>query len=923
MMNFTEKCSLRTVAALFAVMMLLSVLLPTAIFAEEAAEDVAAVPALYVEPTVITADDYTTAVTGFSVYSDNPDDTPLTFSYVIRRAGEDAGTVNESAPETLSWVTVTVSEPPVENGEGNADIVDNRPDYVVDFHKPADINVEDAAYLAVPEFLRAVKVGDADIYCFAPGYAIDFRVTGGTPSEDGVFPIQYETTFCEDTLPLVSFNLERPQKFMAKLTQNEYANGQLSTYYYYPESIRAIADRLNNDKDAFLSAYGITDAALYVQYDLTRLDTPSVYNPEEEADRSMLWGKEFFLYPPIITSAPEEMRIAHYIDGTTFVFNDENFRARFPEETFAELPVIYGEAEDAPENTLTYWQIDTESTTLTVRARFVLAMTDDDGTVYYNTSSFTDPFSCGASNSLVAEPTEMRAPVLSDPVFETEETGGATLSFHVESNETLLDTTVWLNAMGMSPVTYDLDISVNGGDWVPCTAENEANTLLLDDGDWILHIDDENLNEYAYIRLRMRYTAQLSEDIALHSEWSDSLAFDKKPAETVTEPVSVNTLPLYTEETEAPGELKYVCPICGICPAPYGVCLFLWIGAALLIVLLVVLIIALIPKKKTCPRCSAPCHPADKSCAVCGYRFVGSMPEIEDTTSDVRLPENAAGAPPSDEDFFAAMSAKEGDAPVFTEKTPVHVPLDDEPIAKPQAQKPAAKASASEQPPASAPASEPISVKPVHTPLPAADPAFLAELKRKMAAVKNGQPQSFTPAEIAYIRAMKEQKAAKAAAAKPAAPVAQQPNAPVITEEPAKTETNEERIARLRALRAKQLEQDTEEAVVTEVRHPTAQRKAPVAGEAPTVEMNKVTSVKDTPVENTPVEDSLDLLFGEAPAPTSAPAPKAPAEKTPAPDMPKRVEKPKPVRRIKCPACAVPNPETNDRCYICGGELPK
>ena len=36
-------------------------------------------------------------------------------------------------------------------------------------------------------------------------------------------------------------------------------------------------------------------------------------------------------------------------------------------------------------------------------------------------------------------------------------------------------------------------------------------------------------------------------------------------------------------------------------------------------------------------------------------------------------------------------------------------------------------------------------------------------------------------------------------------------------------------------------------------------------------------------------------------------------------EQPRRVEKP--VKQIKCPACAVPNPETSGQCYICGTRL--
>ncbi len=883
-----SKKSTRLIAALFAVMLLLAAVLPLAVSAEDT-EDVAAVPALYVEPTVITADDHTSVVTGFSVYVNHSE--PIenqTLTVDIGVSGDTTGLYTNDNPDTRDWITV--SEPAAVDDAA----ADSRPDYIVDFHKPADINVEDAAYLELPLFLRATKIAGTEIYCFAPGYFMNFRVTGGTPDEDGVYPFDHTTVFCESEAPIVSFDLARPQKFMAKLDQQPEATGFMSTYYSFPTAIRNIRTQLEHNKDTFLKTYGLSDAALYIQYDFTRLDTPSVYYAEEEADKTALWGKEYLM--PLAEDP--------FIGGERFGFHDEAFRTRFPEGTFTVTEIEDQSIQTYP----SYTQIDTETITLTARARFVLAMTAADGTVYYNTSAFTDPFSLGASNSLVAEPAELRAPVLSDPVFETGEDGMATLSFHVTANDTLLDASVWMTAMGLGEVGYDMDIAINGSDWTACESADSSVTSLLEGGAWKLTISGEGLNEYAYIRLRMRYHADISEEVILHSEWSDSLAFDKKPEETVTEPISVNTIPIYTEDTASPGELKFVCPICGICPAPYGVCLFLWIGAALLIVLLIVLIIALIPKKKTCPRCTAPCHPQEKTCHVCGYRFVGSMPEIEDTTSELESadPKENRNAVPSDDDFFAAMHAKEGDGPMQSGKQNADVPLDDpedDPLfasplfgtqKKPEAKKaddgaadtvpaeskeepklmaePAATEPTAAEPTAPAAKPEPTAVS-GRIALPAADPAFLAELKRKMAAVKAGEKQSFTPAEIVYIRALKEQKAAKAAAASKAAPT---PKAAPTAEVPAVKKTPEVKTG------AASLEQETDVERMARLR---ALREKP---------RDTAAAAADSE-QNTPAE-------------------------------PKRVQKPavqKPARQIKCPACAVPNPETNEYCYICGGALPK
>lgn len=884
--------SRRITSAFLAALLLITAILPLTVSAD--VEPDTATVDFSLEPTVITADDYSSCVTGFSLNVNNPDNLALNLSCAIFAVGDMTGAVVSDALATESWITVSKTE------SAGEDAADSRPDWVVDFHKPADVADADAAYLDVPVYLRPVTVAESTIYVLDPGFAFVFRVTGGETAADGTYPLDYTLEYrCDSSV--VTYDLERPQKLIVTLDPGYInpddddaatagnKNGSLSTYFYLPESIRTILSALNEDRDAFLSAassYGnkVTDAAVYVQYDFTTLETPSSYDPTLEADGTALWyGDHLYKIEPTSSTI---------LCAAQYPFTHESFRTSFPDNTFTltgcEVKTVDGEpiADGAEPTVEQYYTIDTETVTLATRVRFVLELTYEDGSVRYSTSGFTDPISCGASNSLAAEPSEITAPVLSDAAFVTDENGVTTLSFHVESNDTVRETAVWLMANGRPEVGYEISIAVNGSEFEPITPEMTGDTDVLRDGDWSFDVTDEVANGYAYIRIQMRYTASLADGTTLQSASSAPLAFDIKPEETVSAPESVNTLPLYTETTGGEGELKYVCPICGICPAPYGVCLFLWIGAALLLVLLVVLIIALIPKKKECPRCKEPCRPGDKSCPVCGYRFVGSMPEIEDTTGDLNA--IAQANEPSDEDFFAAMTAKEGTSSDKSSAAPVSAPAQ-----KPQA----ASVSAPEQKTATATAQ-------AHTPLTQADPAFLAELKRKMAAVKAGQPQSFTPAEIAYIKALKEKKAASqtSSAVQTAAPA--QIIAPAQTDSP------------VRKPASAPVSDDT---ATREM--PVQKPKAPRAETAPTASSGES---REEQIARLRALRAKQLAEETAPA-SAAKESTAPAAPT-APVTPKRVEKPavqKPVKQIKCPACAVPNPETNERCYICGGPLPR
>ena len=832
------RLSARLGAALMLLVMLLT-LLPIAVSAEEAVND----SAVYVEPMLLRADDYTEAVTGFHLFADNPDNLPLQISYAVYKASDTAAPV--AIPD--GWITVTAFE----QTEGADAAQTARPAFAVDFHKPGEINVEDPDYIESPEFLRAVSVSGAPVYTLMPGYIAAFRIVGGTAAEDGTYPLD-QTLIWQSEIPVVTFELDRPAKIITHLTQNDGEHGSLAIDVLHSDSIRYLYGQILNNKTEFLSEYGLSDAQLYIQYDQTRMDVPSSYDAEADDGNNAVWS------PATLEVLPKEFDLnLGFNEAHSHSFDEEAFRAYFPDGTFTETVIDDG---DTATEDPAYWVIDTESVSLSVRARYVLALTASDGTVYYTKSAFTDPFYCGASNSLVADPSVLDAPVLSDPRFETAEDGSTTLTFHIASNASVRDTMFWCMAYERGTVGYALEISINGSEWAPYEGELLSWPLPYENGDASIVIAGENLNEYAYIRIQMRYVA---EEIPLNSAFSAALAFDKKPEEIVTAPMTEATLPLYTEDTAGTGELKYVCPICGFCPAPYGVCLFLWLGAALLIVLLIVLIIALIPKKKYCPRCSAVCKPQDKSCTTCGFRFVGNMPEIEDTTGDITLPKENNASNLLDEDAFYDNALRDG-----TEKPPRVMPVnvfDDEPIipAAPKAEQP--KTEEPKQPAVEAPAApKSDAVKP--------DAAFMAELKRKMAAVKAGQKVSFTPAEIAYIKELKEKAAAKSA---PAAqlqpktadsdtrelPRVTSPAAPVSKN--TQEESREVQIARLRALREKQL------------------------------------SAEDAAAIDAPKKEKQSA--------------EQPAEQL------RRVEKP--AKQIKCPACAVPNPETNGQCYICGTRL--
>ncbi len=66
----------------------------------------------------------------------------------------------------------------------------------------------------------------------------------------------------------------------------------------------------------------------------------------------------------------------------------------------------------------------------------------------------------------------------------------------------------------------------------------------------------------------------------------------------------------------------HTCPLCGICPAPLGICVFLYLIIALVIVIIALFISGL---GKRCPICHARCKRKDYRCAKCGYDFESGL----------------------------------------------------------------------------------------------------------------------------------------------------------------------------------------------------------------------------------------------------------------------------------------------------------
>ena len=953
----TLKNTLRRTLILFtAVVFLAGAVLPAAVSAAETEEDVLRAEAIHA-----VSDDFIRCTTGYLIYCNDPESTPDALEVLLGHANADGLT---SAKDN-GWVVVTPLALPeadedAEDAGEDAQVRDDitAPCFMVDFRRPAgDINT-------APDWCFETTVGGADVVAIRPGWNIAFRFTDAD-----------EPVYGEEAIGSYITALDRPQKLTAVLTQEEAPadgltdaenkdkdgetpvfipseSGKLTVACYAPENVRSFTKILASDPDRLTTPYGFSELTPMIRYDFSSGDSE-----------------------PVSLTFPLTAEEAENVIIREFDFDDPNFRACFPAETFLALSEPVGEEDpDIAEPPVTFYMIDTENTTLTVSAAFVvLAVAADGSGETEMLSAKTDNFNCGAVNTLISDPTAIDAPVLSIESFDAD---AMKLYVSLDIPENAREAAVWARCMNGSLLYHTIDISVNGEEWHP--ADVTAGSLHLGTSDFEISLADEAMTDYAYIRLRAMLAVDIitgDEVTVIESPWSDSVAYDHRPEEIITAPPETETLPMYTE-AEDPVTPPPACALCGICPAPYGVCLFLWIGAALLLVLLVVLIIAMIPKKRKCPRCNTKCSYHEKTCPSCGYRFVGSMPEISDIDADdADLPDN--GNPSAKENVpDIPVSGEKDDGGTFVnvdelfrnraeeqkkQNASAEFSLNTVPeqTAAPAAHTPETAA----QTAAPVKAETPAAAQTAAVTLPAVTPEFLAALKQKMAAVKAGQKPTFTSEEAAYLRALRAktaaEKAAKEAEAKAAEVKAAEAKAAeakaaeaVVPEQPAEQpqtvsdadpvsmeKTREFRIptaaaehpaepavrsektvekalsgvrftpeqaAKLRALRAKQA---AAEARLTE--------DAAKAETAETVKAGESAKAEE-PVK---AEESVKA---EEPAKTEeAPETPAPAEASAKPEASevKRVQKPP--KMIKCELCAMPNPDTNERCCICGHILKK
>ncbi len=893
MIHTNKTVTLRILALVFALLLTVATL-PITVFAAKTTPKEQ--EGVRIEEAYVTNDDGVHCTTGYLVYCDE-DIVPTGLEYQITNAENAEDVITDSA-----WVVVTAlakneetaeSDTETANTDENKQVQDlpEEPDFLVNFRMP------DGEKL--PAFLFASSVGESTQYALAPHYAFSFYVT--TENNAGKDPVWTKAAEAADGY---IFTLDRPQRMAAKLEQEEpetdengktnnknkfkpSTSGSLSVYFYAPNTVRNLLSRLETDKTELLDRYGYTDLTLSVRYTLG--------NEKALSDEGI--EKAPYLEFPLTLAEVGDV-VTH-----TFSFEDEAFRNCFDKKTFRSYEIggekIEGEEETTPE--LTVYDIDTAATTLGVRVSFVLTATpkpDANGAVADATvtqSTLTDPFYCGKTNSMLSDPKKLDAPTA---VIGTYDKDTQKLPVTVSVSDGVKDASVWLACLYGGKMREEIQISVNGEEWHEATVSAwNTSGSFMDGGTHTLDLSTETMTEYAYVRIRVKLYMDTNGENDLESAWSASASFDMRPEEVVTAPGTTEPISYYSESVIDNIEKKATCRLCGFCPSPYGICLFLWIGAVLLLIVLVVLVILMIPKRRKCPRCDTPCEPNAAVCPECGYRFVGMMPEIEDDEAEPVRPTAAPKIPveeaSEDNNAWQEAFGIKPMAPGMIKEAEKLVNADK---ARPKTSINAPVA------PAYTPSEAPIV-------LPSVTPEFMAELKRKMRETKAGNPQPYTAAELAYVKALREKAAQEKRIAKEKANMEDAIKVAAEAKEAAAKEAAAERAASA-ARAAAEAKAIAEAAAAVEAKIAAEEK---VAAEAKATQ-----TVAPTQDKRLSAEQLARIRALRASQMRGAQTTKTAEE--PLPELRRAHSAP---RMVKCPHCAAPNAETNKTCNVCNRPMTK
>ena len=202
------------------------------------------------------------------------------------------------------------------------------------------------------------------------------------------------------------------------------------------------------------------------------------------------------------------------------------------------------------------------------------------------------------------KPGDVAAPVISDLKYTDKDFNGfPVVSFKLDVDDTLAKQVAQVTGSS-GGISLIVEAKVQGkdewvelqGDWIITagTMESALQNLAQAEG---------KIEKDTPIELRAKYVCAQPDLEDFSSEYSEVLTFGSQemevkpeaPADEASVEESEAPAAESSVQSEAPAEKK--CSLCGFCPQPLGLCIFIWIAVAVAVIIIVIVIIVVVKKK--------------------------------------------------------------------------------------------------------------------------------------------------------------------------------------------------------------------------------------------------------------------------------------------------------------------------------------
>lgn len=390
--------------------------------------------------------------------------------------------------------------------------------------------------------------------------------------------------------------------YIDKMADGTAIGGQLNFYYDVPEDITRVFDDFHSRGESdFYTQYQIElNEGCHIQMDM-KIDDGAWLSEQGDWD-NLDYGD--------IDTETECFKVddVFWLDDCSRMHSlMQSYLAYYETETDKypfEESCLY-------KDTAGFYQYDLENHTFTFRYRYYLPCSymdfDGVGVSEQKEAFFSDwsaESSIGKNENLpmLEKPDSVETPTLSEFNVLIDETGYCNAEYYMYIPQSVYDGQKYYLAIEnvYDPYLIETQIRVDDGEWTDAYGENPA---------WLnggyrstVYAADSPISPEGNVEFRARIVCNAEDGMA--SEWSNVVSYVRgieEDAQLVSnEDAVTEDATLYANDTDLGAEPEHPsCRLCGICPIqPLGICLFVWIGIAAVIVIAVILLCIRSAKKK-------------------------------------------------------------------------------------------------------------------------------------------------------------------------------------------------------------------------------------------------------------------------------------------------------------------------------------